>query len=135
MKYVKVFLLSLFSFIILLSSVSFAETSATPYFEIAQDYSSNPFKAERSWLGKNIAVESEIAGGIGNSVITFSQENTSGKYKRVEYDFYFRNGFDKTLSLQKGQKIKIIGQICKLIVSTFNNNQLFILMDNSKIIK
>ena len=104
MKYSKVFVLSVVG-VMLLCSVAGAVESMW-YFQIPHDYASNPFKAQKEWVGKEICIESKIVNmsmtNDGAPVIVFGQEDSGSKYDYAVYDFYFENVSEEIMSLEEG---------------------------------
>lgn len=96
------------------SSCWAAET--IPFMRIYRDYSSNPFKAERAWVGKRICVEGKIA-GLGKNVNDGPTVILVDPYGDLSVVYYF--GFtgtvpDRLYDVEEGQEVKLEGRVFEL---------------------
>ena len=99
---------------LLVASACWAE-EAIPFKKIYQDWSSNPFKAERIWVGETVCVEGEIA-SLGKNVNggpTIVLIDPSGQLNSI-YFFGFKNVPDRFFDVEKGQIVKLKGKIFEL---------------------
>lgn len=113
MKNMKIFVLSIVGVLLLCSFAS--AVTVTPYFKIAREYESNPFKARKTWEGEYVCIESELVhmatDNSGNAVLVFNRRDNAGEFDAVLYDFYFMGIPDEVVSLHVGQKLKISDRI------------------------
>ena len=101
--------------VLLFSCVAANALDVTPFFKIAQDYDASPIKAKKTWMGRNVCIEGEIyyinVMDDGDARVGFVGRSGSIEEEAVIYIFDFRGVPDELVELEKGQQVKIRGEI------------------------
>ena len=126
--------------ILLLSCNIVNASEYVSYFKISKDFASNPVKARKTWLKKNITVEGTVllsgTNDKNNQVIVLLAESPSMPFDFVGYAFIFDGAPNEASWITKGQRVIMSGKVNDIEKSVMDEkNVLTIDLEHSRIIQ